>query len=559
MFWRSAPAITLALLLGPIVVGLAGTAAPAFGWLPAVGGTGLSLQPWRDLLSWPGFATAVRLTITVGFGSTLVSLALAIGFCAVFAGRPAAARMERFLAPLLGSPHAALALGFAFLIAPSGWIARLISPELTGWVRPPTDIVTLRDGAGLSFLAGLLLKETPYLVLMILAASNQVPVRATLAAARSLGHSQAKAWLATIFPQIYGQIRLPVYAVLAFSLSAVDVGIILAPGNPPPLAVQATRWFTDYDLARWFPAAAAAMLQLAITLAGIALWRVGEIAVARVGRRWIEAAAPGRALEPLLAAAAWGAIFVGVLGLLSILAMAVWSFAASWRFPDALPGGWSTEIWAGAVERTGPAFVSTLMIGVVSTSVSLILVIACLENERRQGARPGRGAIWLIYAPLLVPQIAFLFGVQVALVRLGLDGTALAVAWAHLVFVLPYVFLSLSDPFRALDPRYAAAAAALGSSPGRVLVTVILPMLLRPILVAFAVGFAVSAGQYLATLFPGAGRVATLNTEAVTLSGGADRRVIGVYAVLQAALPLAVFGLALAAPRLVYWNRKGLS
>jgi putative thiamine transport system permease protein len=559
MIWRTAPAITLALLVGPILVGLAGTAAPAFGWLPAVGGNGFSLQPWRDLAAWPGFSTAVRLTVTVGFGATIVSLLLAVGFCAVFADRPALTRIERFLAPLLGSPHAALALGFAFLIAPSGWIVRLISPELTGWDRPPTGIVTLRDQAGLSFLAGLLLKETPYLVLMILAASNQVRVRETLAAARSLGHSRAQAWLATIFPQIYGQIRLPVYAVLAFSLSAVDVGIILAPGNPPPLAVQATRWFSDYDLARWFPAAAAAMLQFAIALGGIALWRAGEILFAALGRRWIEAGTPGRALEGLLALAAGGALTVGLLGLGSIAAMAVWSVAASWRFPDALPHAWSGALWSGAVSTTGPAFVTTLVLGVASTTLSLVLTLACLENEKRRGRRPGRRAMWLLYAPLLVPQIAFLFGVQVALVRLGLDGSLLAVIWAHLVFVLPYVFLSLSDPFRSLDPRFGASAAALGATPGRILLTVTLPMLLRPILVAFAVGFAVSVGQYLSTLFPGAGRVATLTTEAVTLSGGADRRVIGVHAVLQASLPLAVYGLALALPRLVFWNRKGMS
>ena len=44
-----------------------------------------------------------------------------------------------------------------------------------------------------------------------------------------------------------------------------------------------------------------------------------------------------------------------------------------------------------------------------------------------------------------------------------------------------------------------------------------------------------SVGQYLPTLFAGNGRVATLTTEAVTLAAGADRRVIGVYAVAAGA------------------------
>jgi putative thiamine transport system permease protein len=60
------------------------------------------------------------------------------------------------------------------------------------------------------------------------------------------------------------------------------------------------------------------------------------------------------------------------------------------------------------------------------------------------------------------------------------------------------------------------------------------------------VGFAVSVAQYLPTLFAGAGRFATLTTEAVALAGGADRRVLGVYAFLQALLPLMAFAAVLA-------------
>ena len=41
---------------------------------------------------------------------------------------------------------------------------------------------------------------------------------------------------------------------------------------------------------------------------------------------------------------------------------------------------------------------------------------------------------------------------------------------------------------------------------------------------AGAVGFAVSAGLYLPTLFAGGGRFVTLTTEAVTLASGGDRR-----------------------------------
>jgi putative thiamine transport system permease protein len=77
-----------------------------------------------------------------------------------------------------------------------------------------------------------------------------------------------------------------------------------------------------------------------------------------------------------------------------------------------------------------------------------------------------------------------------------------------------------------------------------------LPVLLTPLLTAAAVGVSVSVAQYLPTLFMGAGRVATLTTEAVTLAAAADRRVTGVYASLQAGLPLAAYAIAFLIPAL---------
>ncbi|MFQ5466551.1 MAG: ABC transporter permease subunit, partial [Kiloniellaceae bacterium] len=100
----------------------------------------------------------------------------------------------------------------------------------------------------------------------------------------------------------------------------------------------------------------------------------------------------------------------------------------------------------------------------------------------------------------------------------------------------------------SLDERYIRTARCLGAGPARVFWRVKLPMLIRPILFAAAVGFAVSVAQYLPTQFVGGGRFVTLTTEAVTLSAGADRRVIGVFAFLQAVLPLAAFAGALAVP-----------
>jgi putative thiamine transport system permease protein len=552
-----APALTLAAFGLPIVAGGVGTLLPAFGYLPALGGQTLGLQPWRDLAAAPGFDTALLATLSSGWLATVLSVALALAIVAWVQHRRWGRRLGEAMAPMLAMPHSALAIGFAFLIAPSGWLVRWLSPELTGWQQPP-DVATIGHPSGWPLGAALLLKEVPYLVLMTLAALNQVPARAQLAVARSLGYGPVQAWFAIVLPQVYAQIRLPVYAVLAFSLSVVDVALILGPSNPPTLAVLAVRWFAEPDT-RWvFPAAAAAVLLVAVVAASIAVWWVGE----RIARRLLHRRLLRGVRSPRPAQAAGAATFVGAVllfaALASMLGMALWSLAYSWRFPQALPSEWTLGNWQRQAGSLWWPACTTLLVAVASTLIACVLVVACLENESRaRSLRPSR-SLWLLYLPLLVPQVAFLFGLQVLLVRLGADGRLSAVICAHLVFVLPYLFLSLADPWRAFDDRYVRTAASLGASPWRVLWAIKLPILLKPLSVSCAVAFAVSVGLYLPTLFAGAGRVATLTTEAVTLSAGADRRGIGTWALLQALFPLLVYLAAAALPRHLYRQRRGL-
>ncbi|WP_226621932.1 ABC transporter permease [Alloyangia pacifica] len=553
---RAAPALTLLALLGPVAAGLAGTLAPAFGLMPALGGTEASLDPFRALLGWPGLPRAATLSLFTGLAATLVSLALTVLICAGWQGTRAFAALERALSPLLSVPHAAAAFGLAFLIAPSGWIARLIALPL-GWERPP-DVLILQDPWGLSLIAGLVVKEMPFLLLMTLAALPALRPAQSLATAQALGYGRVTAWFKVILPRLYPQVRLPVYAVLAFSVSVVDVAMILGPGTPPPLAVQVLKWMNDPDLAMRFRAAAGALLLLALTLAALLLWRGGEIALARLSARWLVAGGRGHAERMLRGLGLGLGALSAALVLLGLVGLAAWSFAGLWRFPELLPQGWTLRSWM----RHGPEllalFGQTLLIAATSSGIAMILTTACLEAEQRHGLRPGTRALWLLYLPLLVPQIAFLPGLQVAGLLTGLDGTLAAVIAVHVVFVLPYAFLSLSDPYRALDPRYAAVAHALGRGPSATFWRVRLPMLLRPWLTAAAVSAAVSVGQYLPTLLIGGGRVPTLTTEALALASGGDRRVIGVTALAQTSAAFLSFALALLIPALAWRNRRGM-
>ena len=544
-------------MLGPVAAGLWGTLLPAFGHLPAAGLSGPSLDPFRDLFDWAGLPRAVMLSISTGLLATVISLAIVVLVTAGWSGTRPFRTLERLLSPLLSVPHAAAAFGLAFLIAPSGWLSRLMSPGITGWVRPP-DLLIVQDTWGLTMTAGLVVKEVPFLLLITLAALGQADAQRSVTIAQALGYGRVTGWLKTVFPRVYAQIRPPVYVVLAYSMSVVDVAVILGPNTPPPLSVQIVKWMSDPDLAMRLEAAAGALLQLGLVVGALIIWRFGEMVGGYLGRRWIAKGSRGR-FDPIVAQ---GALVAGgtsaLIVLLGLAVLAIWSIAGFWGFPEALPDQFTLRNWMRFGPGTLDALGETALIACVVACVALLLTVGCLEAEYRYGLSFSQRTVWLIYLPLLIPQTAFLPGLQTLMLGVGADVGRLPVMLAHLVFVLPYVFLSLADPFRAWDTRMGTIAAALRASPDGVLWRVRLPMLLRPILTALAVGLAVSVGQYLPTLLIGGGRVATLTTEAVALASGGDRRAIAVYGLMQTGAALVPFALALLLPALVWRNRRGL-
>ena len=557
MLTRFGPPLAIVLLAGPILLGIAGTLLPAFGYLPALGGETFTFEHFGRLLAEPGIGISVMLSFGAGIAATAISLTVVMFFVAGWAGTKSFQRIVHLISPLLSIPHAAAAFGLAFLIAPSGMIARALSPWLTGWSQPP-DMQVVNDPLALSMIAGLVVKEIPFLLLVTLAALPQSDARRMHALTTSLGYGAIAGFLHGPWRLIYRQIRLAVFAVIAFSSSVVDVATILGPTTPAPLAVRLVGWMGDPDLSMRFFASAGALLQLAVTAATLAVWialeRIGAVLRDRIavsGRRfrrdfWLRRAA--FAAMTLSAAV----IFAG------LATMCLWSLAGLWQFPDALPRRFGIETWVKTLPRALDPLATTLLVATLSTALAVMLGLLFLASEDETGGQPRRWPVLLVYLPLIVPQVAFLFGLQLLFLLTGTDASLGALVCAHLVFVAPYVFLSLSDPWRAHDRRYDAIAAGLGKSRRTTMLRIRLPMLARAVLTAAAVGFAVSVGLYLPTVLIGAGRLETITTEAVALASGGNRRVIGVYTFLQMLLPAAGFLVATVLPALVFRHRRGM-
>jgi len=519
----------------PVLLGICGVMLPAMGYFPALGFEQLSFGPARQFLETPGIVAAGWLSVKTGILATALSLVCCFVILIGVTNSRALPLMRRWLGPLVAVPHSAMAIGLLFLLAPSGWLMRLLSPAVTGFEQPP-DWSLVPDPHGWLLVFGLMAKETPFLVMVSLGAIATLPTLKLQHIGNSLGYSRLAAWGLLILPLVYRQIRLPVVAVLVFSLSVVDMALLLAPSLPPPLAILVLHGFLDADLAARLPASVGALVQIGIGIGGVAIWLLVEFlfsCLTNTMRRRGWRLGIADKLLPLLVGAAFVPLVAASAGLGAAF---LWSVAGSWFFPNAFPQKLHFLHWQDYAGYL-PLFKNSVWLASAATLSAIFVVLLWLYTAPRH-ALPTKWLVGMLYLPFFIPQISFLLGMQISLSRFGLDGTWLAVIWAHVIFILPYIWFILAPAHRALDTRFDDIAATLGAAPWQRFWRLHLPLMAYPLGAAVFIGMSVSVALYLPTLFVGSGRINSITVEAVSLAAGGSRGPAGVAAMLQIAIPL---------------------
>ena len=550
----------------PLLLGSALALAPAFTQTSlVVNSTGqmgqLLPSAFLTLLSIPGIATSAITSLVSGLLTPAISLAIVFLFLAATQGNRIGNAIAKLSAPVLAIPHAAAAFALALLLAPSGVASRVIA-SLLGWDLPP-DYLFINDPNGLALILGLVLKEAPFLLLISLAALPSLGAPRRVALARTLGYKPTTAWLLTVAPVLYPLVRLPLFAVIVFASSAVDVALILGPSLPPTLSVRLLEWFVAPEIESRQLASAAALLQLVVSLSALGIWLLFERVVARAfaplaarGASRLSArrvtydtalTALGNALLPLSLA------FI----LMGIGALMLTSVGTEWRYPALVPTVWSTQQWTSALSEWRAPLFNATMIALLSVTAALALSLFTLEAQARSSVSTARIATFL-YLPLLVPQVVFISGIAVLAERALLPPSLTLVAAGHFLFVLPYVYLTLQGGYARFDTRWLMLAKTLGASNTVCFWRIRLPLLSSQLVTAVMLGLAISLSLYLPTQILGAGRIPTLTTEAIALVSSGNRSTIGTRALLQSALPTLCFMLALVLPRLIWSRRKGM-
>jgi thiamine transport system permease protein len=179
-------------------------------------------------------------------------------------------------------------------------------------------------------------------------------------------------------------------------------------------------------------------------------------------------------------------------------------------------GAFTTAYWQFLVDQQTAATAGTVQplqavvrsllfgTGTLLLAVPMGVVVSVLSVR---GGRGSRAVEAVLTAPLAVSGVVVGLGLLQTLVfgtvlfgqRIVLTG-AVAVVAAHAVSAYPFVTRNVAPALGGLDPRVVDAARSLGASRVRTLLDVELPLVATSVLAGAAFAFAISVGEFDATV-----------------------------------------------------------
>jgi thiamine transport system permease protein len=145
---------------------------------------------------------------------------------------------------------------------------------------------------------------------------------------------------------------------------------------------------------------------------------------------------------------------------------------------------------------------NSLRFAAAATVVAVVLGTLAAAALARPGRRRGRVVDALLLVPLGTSAVTVGFGFLIALDTPPLDlrGRPVLIPLAQAVVALPFVVRTVLPVLRSIDHRLREAAAVLGATPARAWREVDLPLVARAVAVAAGFAFAISLGEFGATI-----------------------------------------------------------
>ena len=323
-------------------------------------------------------------------------------------------------------------------------------------------------------------------------------------AARVLGAGRWQTFRSVTLPALRPAIAAA--AAIVFLFDFTSFGVILILGGPGYSTLETEIYRQTVQFLDLPQAAALSIVQMAavvavLLVAGRAQGRRAEAlrlrAVAETSRR------PRTAGERAVVGINLAVIAVLLGGPIAVLVERSFDTA----------GGYSFGFYRALSElrRTSTIFVppmeavrNSLVFAAVATVIALVIGgLAAFAIVGPGRTRRSTGLDTLLLLPLGVSAVTIGFGFLIALDKPPFDlrASPVLIPIAHALVAAPFVARVLIPVLRSIDQRLRDTAAVLGASPGRVWREIDLPIVARALLVAAGFAFAVSLGEFGATIF----------------------------------------------------------
>ncbi|HEU5306546.1 MAG TPA: iron ABC transporter permease [Acidimicrobiia bacterium] len=319
-------------------------------------------------------------------------------------------------------------------------------------------------------------------------------------AARLLGASRLRAFREVTLPALRPAIATA--GAIVFLFTFTSFGVILILGGPGTATLETEIYRQTAQLLNLPLAAALTIVQLVAIVALLLAtsWIEGRQRVALSLRAASETARRVRTTGARVFLAGNLAVMAVLLGV-PVAVLVVRSFDT----PTGLGLDYYRalgEVHAGSTLFVEPAhaIANSLRFAVAATAIA-VAVGGCAAFALASSRR--RGLDTLVSLPLGVSAVTVGFGFLIALDHPPFDlrGSWWLVPIAQALVAVPFVVRVMTPVLRAIDPRLRDAAATLGASPARVWREVDLPIVARAALVAAGFAFAISLGEFGATVF----------------------------------------------------------
>jgi thiamine transport system permease protein len=295
-------------------------------------------------------------------------------------------------------------------------------------------------------------------------------------------------------------------AAIVFLFTFTSFGVVLILGGPSYSTIETEIYNQAVRIFDLRAAAVLSLVQLVFVVAVVWVSTRLEARLAVAGQARPEEDVlrrPRGSREKALVAASLGglALFLGIpLAVLVERSLAVGDghgFAAYRALGDPTSALLATP-WEAIVNSLVYASAATL-IALLVGSLAAFAIASAGERETRRGQL----LEGLLTLPLGASAVMLGFGFVIAFDTAPIDFRAepWVVPVAQSLVAIPFVVRIVAPTLRAIDERQREAAAVLGATPGRVLREIDLPIATRALTVAAGFAFAISLGEFGATVF----------------------------------------------------------